>query len=341
MKTLFCSIALLFKAAPALSVLTFVLTAAHAVMPSVMAVLSAQAVNAISTEGFNSDNLYRISFIWILLLFLSNVLSSVNEVLSEILGEKTVSHINEKLIEKSAELKDLYNFENPEFHSDVHILRTQAATRPVNLVSNLMLNVKNIVILLSMLYVLGTISVFIPAILLLCVFPSIIAESKLRKAGWDTRKQNDVNERRAEYFVQMMLDGSLIKDTIHLALGDFSKKHYGENRTNVIVANQKIRKHKLLCLFPLQMLTVAGNIAVFVLTMKRIYAGEKIGVLVMFLQSFFQVQIYLSDLVVFGGYLRTILLYFDTFFSFYGLEKYNFRRHFAFKQNCKKLRKFY
>lgn len=313
---MFRSISLLFRSAPVLASLTFLLVALASVFPSVMAIISADIVNKAVASGFTAS-LYKNVFVWIALLFLSNILSLVNENLTETLGDRVVDKINTDLIAKAATLKDLYNFENPAFHSAVHLLRTSASTRPLNLVSNIMLNVKNVVILISMLYVLFTVHFAIPFFLVACIVPNVIVTYRMNGKSWIVKKQNDIHDRKADYFVQMMLDTSLLKDTIHLALGSFAEKNYRNIHSIVLKENLKVRKQKILYTLPTLLLSTLGNIAIFAFTIHQISIGKaNIGTLVLFLQSFFQVQIYLSDLVVFGGYLRTILLYFQTFFDF-------------------------
>ena len=144
---------------------------------------------------------------------------------------------------------------------------------------------------------------------------------KVESEGWHCTKENDISERKAEYFVQMMLDSSLIKDTLFLAAGSFALKEYRKNRRQVVRENQKIRAKKAAYLLFSAALSATGNIAVFALTFRRIQNGlAGVGELILFLQSFFQVQIYLSDLVTFTSYLSKILLYFDTFFHFMDWE---------------------
>ena len=317
MKTFFRSLALLFRSAPVLAGVTFALVALVSAFPSVMAIISANIVNTAVSDGFKEAALFKNAFIWILLLFFSNILSLVNENLIETLGDRVVDKINSDLIAKAATLKDLYNFENPAFHSAVHLLRSSASTRPVNLVSNIMLNVKNAVILLSMLYVLFTVHFAIPFVLVALVIPNVIVTYKMNGKSWSVRKKNDIHDRKADYFVQMMLDTTLLKDTLHLSLGNFAKTNYRKSHSIVLSENLKVRKQKMLYTLPTLLLSTLGNIGIFAFTIHQISTGKaNIGTLVLFLQSFFQVQIYLSDLVVFGGYLRTILLYFATFFDF-------------------------
>ena len=241
--------------------MTFALVALVSAFPSVMAIISANIVNTAVSDGFKEADLFKNAFIWILLLFFSNILSLVNENLIETLGDRVVDKINSDLIAKAATLKDLYNFENPAFHSAVHLLRSSASTRPVNLVSNIMLNVKNAVILLSMLYVLFTVHFAIPFVLVALVIPNVIVTYKMNGKSWSVKKKNDIHDRKADYFVQMMLDTSLLKDTLHLSLGNFAKTNYRKSHSIVLSENLKVRKQKMLYTLPTLLLSTLGGAA--------------------------------------------------------------------------------
>ena len=318
MKLLFKSVCMIFKAAPVIASFSFILVIADSFIPAVMAVLSASAINELATgAGKVCEPLFWAVLWWIILLFVSNLVSVLNGVLLESLGEKLVDRINGDLIKKSSSLKDLYNFENPDFHSDINMLRSQAMTRPVNLVANITLNIKNLVILLSMLWILGSISLWIPVVLVVCIIPDFIMRQKLDGEGWLANIKNDKYQRRADYFVRMMLDTQTIKEAIWLGIGDYVVRQYKKYRTLITEKNNSIRCKKALFSLPTLILSSVGNIAVFLFVVRNIKAGiYSIGTLVLFLQSFFQVQMYLSDLVTFGSYLKTILLYFDKFFHF-------------------------
>lgn len=342
MKNLLKSLRLVFDAAPTTASFSFLVVIIASLIPSVMALLSARVINALAFVKESSDFLSQKDKIfvniiaWLVLLFVSNALSMLSAVLTERLSDKLVDKINLALIEKTSSLKDLYNFENPDFHSDVHVLRTQAMTRPVNLVANLTLNIKNLTVLLSMLWVLGSISLSVPLILLICLIPDFFVQRKLNNAGWLDGLKNDIHQRRADYFVQLMLDCTTIKETLWLNLGSYARTNYLKSRARVTAQNALIRRKRVFYSFPTMILNTLGNIVVFLIIVRGIYTGlYSIGTLALFLQVFFQVHIYLSDLVTFGGYLKTILLYFDKFFSFM-----NWKNHIHLAETCLESGKF-
>lgn len=320
-RTLGKSIYLIFKSSPLHTVCAFVLVLAVSIIPSVMVLLSGNVINLLSDfcSGNESvlNSVYRASVSWAFLLFLHTVLTGFYNVETAKLGDLLVDKINCSLIQKSSELKDLYNFENPDFHDDVHLLRKDAMTRPVNLVANLSMNIKNSFIILSMFYLLFRINIFIPLILIGTSIPNCITTLKLQGKGWLAELKSNMNARKADYFMEMMLDGSFIKDSLWLNLGQFALNNYIQNRKIVLLENDAVRSRKILYTLPAILLSTLGNIAVFILIVRTVQTKHTdVGTLAVFLQAFFQMQFYLDDLIVYGSYMQNILYYFRKFFSF-------------------------
>jgi len=320
-RTLGKSIHLIFKSSPVHTICAFVLIMAVSIIPSVMVLLSGKVINLLSEFCSGNENVlnsvYKTSGTWAFLLFLHTILTSFYNIETEKLGDLLVDEINCGLIQKSSELKDLYNFENPEFHDDVHLLHKDAMTRPVNLVANLSMNIKNIFIILSMCFLLLKINIFIPFILIGTSIPNCITAVKLQGRGWLAELKSNVNARKADYFMEMMLDGSFIKDSLWLNLGQFSLKNYIQNRKAVLFENDAVRRRKIMYTLPAILLSTFGNIVVFILIVRTVQTEHTdVGTLAVFLQAFFQMQFYLDDLIVYGSYMQNILYYFQKFFSF-------------------------
>ncbi len=320
-KTLGKSVALVFKSSPLLATLTFTVIVVNSLIPSALVVTSKDIINQVS-DLYRGDITARQPLLisiayWATLFLLTHTLGIVNNLLFGNLSDLTVRKIHLEIINKASSINDLYNFENSDFHDDLHILQTETQTRPVNLLGNIALNLKNVLVLISMLLILGAIHFSIPIILLVSAIPNIVLRVKTNELGWQEALKTSRNARLAEYFSKILINQEFIKESLLYNLGDYSKENYLSNNGIVMKQKFKVRNKMALLTLPATVVSVAGNIGVFYIIVFRITDNvASIGTLALFLQAFFQIQYHLSDLVQYGSYLQRILQYFQKFFSF-------------------------
>lgn len=321
----FRSLQLCFAAAPITFFIVIFFVIIDSIIPVLLIISSKYIIDILSALFQNntvdiSQLIFWIIF-WMILIFMNKIIAIINNIFFGNLSDSVTRLINLMIIDKASNIKDLYDFENSDFHDDLHILQNQATSNPVKLIGNIALNLKNIITIIGMLIIMGGVHILIPIIFIAFSIPEYIQNIKLNKQQWNTWLYTSKYARRAKYFSSIVLDQSTIKESMLYGMGSFSKEHYKKNFDTMWNENKKIRKKKLLLSVPTTMLSIFGNIIIFSFVIYRIYGNfSSIGVLVMFLQAFFQIQYHINDLIQFGGHLQTILLFFQKLFSFLNWE---------------------
>jgi ATP-binding cassette, subfamily B, bacterial len=321
--TLLKSLKLIFQCSPCVFVILIIAITINSIIPSLHILLTKYIIDAL--VGINSstthnkimEQVFLALILWGTLHFISSFAGVIYNMLEGSLSDKVVKHINCLIINKSSDMKDLYSFENPDYYDDLSVLKSQSSVRPINLVSNVALNLTNIITIISMVGILFSIHYLVPIILLLTMIPHLYITNKFQSSSWLALLKTSSASRKMNYYSSLMLSKSLIKEIQLYNLGSFILKKYLLNFNLVFKEKQLLRNKQAILTIPSLIINVLGNILIFYFIIKNIMSNNlTYGAIVVFIQVLSQINYYLFNLIQYSSYLNTILLYFDKLFNF-------------------------
>ncbi len=302
MRILFKSVSLIYKCAPGTFVMIVLVITLLSIIPSMYILITKYIIDSlvslggVSTDRVVIERIFYALAAWGGLHFISNIAGIADNLLQGDLSDKVVDYINRLIINKSLEMKDLYNFEDPAYYDDLSILKSQSGVRPVNLVANLSVNLKNTITVTSMILVLFSIDYIIPVVLLLSLVPHLYVTGKFNNGSWLAVLKTGTDGRRMNYFSTLMLSKDHIKEIQLFNTGKFFLKKYIDAFIRVYKEKNRLRKRQALLSLPTLAVNVAGNILILYIIIKNIMLGHyTYGTIAAFVQVLSQINFYLID----------------------------------------------
>lgn len=141
------------------------------------------------TDALGSADPFRIALpiliCWVGLILLEHLFTPISQVLRIKVNERIYIHFNTLLIKKADSFNGLEIFENKNFHDEIEVLREQTRNKPLNLMYILTDSMKGIIAIASILFLLGSISIWLPFVIACSVLPQVIYSFTSEKKIWD------------------------------------------------------------------------------------------------------------------------------------------------------------
>jgi ATP-binding cassette subfamily B protein len=239
------SIALLWSAAPILTVLLIICQLLQGLAPAVSVWIVKQVVDTISTALTQKvDVITNVSYLltaWIAALMLESLLPPWVTVIQGNLNERLMGHINLKLMQKANTFEDLQAFEDTLFYDRLQILRSEANQKPLYLLTGLGFLGKQLATLLTIAGLLFSLSWWVPMLLFAVSLPQAYVSFRLEKSAWQVAEGKSQQIRRMEYFSSILLTDTYAKEVRLFGLGKFILNRYQRAFTEWHQAQSSIR----------------------------------------------------------------------------------------------------
>ncbi|MCE2140929.1 ABC transporter ATP-binding protein, partial [Streptococcus thermophilus] len=142
------------------------------------------------------------------------------------LTDVLIANINQKLIEKSSEIKNLEVFEDAEFYNDVETVRSELSWRPVNLIIFTLSNVRYIISLLSLLILLFNYTWWLPLAIIIVLVPQSLIHYRIQQEAFETLVTRRPEARKMNYLLEIALNRDYAKEARLFNVFNFLKKRY-------------------------------------------------------------------------------------------------------------------
>ncbi|MCD6631522.1 ABC transporter ATP-binding protein/permease [Lactococcus cremoris] len=163
---------------------------------------------------------------WAVLLLISNIIPPATTAISGYLTDVLIANINQKLIEKSSEIKNLEVFEDAEFYNDVETVRSELSWRPVNLIVFTLSNVRYIISLLSLLILLFNYTWWLPLAIIIVLVPQSLIHYRIQQEAFETLVTRRPEARKMNYLLEIALNRDYAKEARLFNVFNFLKKRY-------------------------------------------------------------------------------------------------------------------
>lgn len=239
------SIALLWSAAPILTVLLIICQLLQGLAPAVSVWIVKQVVDTISaalTQKVNiSTNITFLLAGWIAALMLESLLPPWVTVIQSNLNERLMGHINLKLMQKANAFEDLQAFEDTQFYDRLQILREEANQKPLYLLAGLGYLGKELATILTIAGLLSSLGWWVPTLLFAVSLPQAYISFRLEESAWRITEGKSQQMRRMDYFSSILLTDTYAKEVRLFGLGKFILNRYQRAFTDWHQAQSSIR----------------------------------------------------------------------------------------------------
>ncbi|BDA65887.1 ABC transporter related [Calothrix sp. PCC 7716] len=239
------SIALLWSAAPILTVLLIICQLLQGLAPAVSVWIVKQVVDTISaalTQKVNiSTNITFLLAGWIAALMLESLLPPWVTVIQSNLNERLMGHINLKLMQKANTFEDLQAFEDTQFYDRLQILREEANQKPLYLLAGLGYLGKELATILTIAGLLSSLGWWVPTLLFAVSLPQAYISFRLEESAWRITEGKSQQMRRMDYFSSILLTDTYAKEVRLFGLGKFILNRYQRAFTDWHQAQSSIR----------------------------------------------------------------------------------------------------
>lgn len=142
-------------------------------------------------------------------------------------GLLVAEHIDHA-IHECAVHADLAFFESPRYFDTLQRARESGSQRPVQVVSNLMLLVKNSLMLVAIVVLLATINGMLLPLLVVATVPALLVRLRFTRRLYDWQRKRTQMERKAAYLDWLLTSDINAKELRLNQLGDFLSERYDE-----------------------------------------------------------------------------------------------------------------
>ena len=268
----------------------------------VLTVLLGLTVQHFAQEGPNnfaaSIPLGYIVLAWALLFLSSAIFQTLAFSLSGRMNEDISTYMQEIMLKKGLSLKTLAFFDKPETFDMLSIVVNESKSRPSNYIVLYSCILKDVVTLLSYVFLIASISVLAPLALFLASLPLTFAYVSMREQNWLGIKVRATQARFLEYISHLYLQRDAFIDLRLNKTQDFFLQAFQEHRRSLL-SHLRAQRHKgIMKNLPLLVVGVAGYaLAIFLLLNKASTMGILISTLAASLQAFLALQATINSLV--------------------------------------------
>ena len=210
----------------------------------------------------------------------SNLLSTLSNIVQQLLQEKVSNRVQFLILEKSDTL-DLSFFENPEFYDKLRQAADQSSYQPVSMISQTFDLFRTTVTMFSMIFLLLQLSWWLAIVALIVPIPAFISSIHYGWRGFQRKRWQSPERRVMDYFNRLMTVDTYNKEIKLFTLGDFFITQFKQIANRLYEQDKEILVRRYLINFLWAALTGIANSAIYlyvalqvVLSLGRISLGS-------------------------------------------------------------------
>ncbi|MCC5865165.1 MAG: ABC transporter ATP-binding protein [Wenzhouxiangella sp.] len=202
-----------------------------------------------------------------------------------------VADYMDRMIHERAVTADLAFYESPRYFDTLQRARQSGSQRPAQVVSNLMLMLKNLVMLAAIVALIVTINSLLLPLLVLAILPALFVRLHFTRILYEWRRRRTQLERRASYFDWLMTSNVNAKEVRLNQLGQYLRDAYSNIRGIIRGENFRINRRRTLVELLVGVFATAAFFGALAwLTRETAEGRNSLGDLVLFLIIFQRAQ---------------------------------------------------
>ena len=214
------------------------------------------------------------------ILLFSNLLSTLSNIVQQLLQEKVSNRVQLLILEKANTL-DLAFFENPEFYDKMRQAADQSTYQPVSMISQTFDLFRTTVTMFSMIFLLLQLSWWLAIVALLIPIPAFFSSIHYGWRGFQRKRWQSPERRVMDYFNRLMTTDTYNKEVKLFTLGGFFIRQFKRLADKLYEEDKEILVRRYLVNFLWTALTGIANSAIYlyvalqvVLSLGRISLGS-------------------------------------------------------------------
>lgn len=275
------------------------------------------------TESLGQDHLFsKVALIlgsWATLILLENIITPFAQMIRIKVNEKIHSHFSLMLMKKANSLSGLEAFENKSFQDEIAILREETKSKPLNLMYILTDSLKEVITIISVLILLGSISLWLPVVIACSVLPQVIFAFSSEKKVWDYSLFQSEDARKMGRICSLALDQSFAKEIRIYGFGSYLSDKFLGLANGFYEKMGRLRKHQYFSSIPYSLYAVGGQaIAIGWIAWSVKNNTFSLASIIVMVQSLHFLQREVLALIQDMNMLSSVVSYFQTFKKFMG-----------------------
>lgn len=275
------------------------------------------------TDALGSADPFRIALpiliCWVGLILLEHLFTPISQVLRIKVNERIYTHFNTLLIKKADSFNGLEIFENKNFQNEIEVLREQTRNKPLNLMYILTDSMKGLIAIASILFLLGSISIWLPFVIACSVLPQVIYSFTSEKKIWDHHLFHSDEARRMGRITSLFLEISTIKEIKIFNAGDYLKTVFKSFASSCYKRTTCMKNRQFFSSLPFTLCSVSGQaIALAWIAWSLKNQTVTLPTIIVMIQSLSFLHreslVFIQDV----NMLSSVISYFETFRKFMG-----------------------
>lgn len=276
---------------------------------------------------------------WGIIFFISSAAIPINTSLQGILTDKLIAFVNIELMKKSKSINGLTLFENPSFYDNLQLVSSEASWRPVNLIVFGISMIRELITIISMLFLLGRYNPWIAIILILSIIPQSLVSYHIQQDSFETMVTRSPDARKIQYYSQALLTAKDAKEVRLFGMFDFFIKAYIKVYKGMHFKMKKVRLKQMWISLVFLGISVSLSIASLVWMIIVIEQGKvSTGGFLVFVSTLTATADGVYSFIENSSLLYDTLLYMQKYFDFMNVKETNtYSGELSFPSNVKNI----
>lgn len=195
-------------------------------------------------------------------LLFSNLLSTLSNIVQQLLQEKVSNRVQILILEK-ADTLDLAFFENPEFYDKMRQAADQSTYQPVSMISQTFDLFRTAVTMFSMIFLLLQLSWWLAIVALIVPIPAFVSSINYGWRGFQRKRRQSPERRVMDYFNRLITTDTYNKEIKLFTLGSFFIKQFKRLANKLYEEDKEIVVRRYLINLLWTALTGVANSAIY------------------------------------------------------------------------------
>ncbi len=265
---------LVLSASVMFTVLMGVLSILQGFMPALSIEITRIVVNSVEV-GIRTHSISPIFFpvgLQLGVVLLTSLLSTLGNIVQQLLQEKVSNKIQLLVLEKSNTL-DLSFFEDPAFYDKLRQATDQSTYQPVSMISQTFDLFRTMVTLFSVIAILLQLEWWLAIVALIIPIPAFISSAKYGWIGYQRMRRQSPERRKMSYIQSLMTTDTYNKEIKLFTLGNYFISQFRQFANKFYEENKVILLRRYLMNFVWTGLTGAANTGIYLYVAIRAVTG--------------------------------------------------------------------
>ena len=294
----------------------------QAILPLIILYLTKLIVDTLTEQSGQIDFSLILKYIGVfgLVHLLQSVISNYQQLVTEAQQQLVTDHLSKKVIDKTAQL-DISFYENPKFHDIMHLAKSQAMYKPIQILNSMTELLKSSLLITSLSALLIFLHWSIGIVLIVCAIPVALVKWHYSKKLFHWQQKRVSLERESRYINGVLTSDIYAKELRIFGFAKTLKEKFLLVRAKLYDEKFKIGKGKAHAGILAKSIEIIAMVVVFAFIAWRSFNGEiTIGDLVMYFQAFQKGQASIASLLSSLVSLYNNKLFITHLFELLGLE---------------------